>query len=156
MILFKSFEWKPHSGSERHEFKSSLCLLNQAQSVTYSLSRGKATAQQQLILDGRNLHRSCSARELSRKHFRRDQGPSSTAARRKRLLHWSSSALRLVTLMDKRQEEHTYVAKCNVVQRWLSSWRVEPKAIDSMPQHGKDFSSFTEELGGRRVSVVGY
>ena len=61
-----------------------------------------------------------------------------------------------MTLTYKRQEEHMYIAKCNVAQRRLSSWRVEPMAIDSMAQHGKDFTSFTEEPGERRVSIVGY
>lgn len=61
-----------------------------------------------------------------------------------------------MTLAYERWKEEMYIAKCNVLQRWLSSWRVEPVNIDSMVQHGKGFTSFADELHECRVSTVGY
>ena len=69
---------------------------------------------------------------------------------------YTGPALRLVTLAYKRQKEQRYIAKCNVVQRQLNSWRAEPVNIDSMVQHGKSFTSFAEELCECGVSIAGY
>ena len=37
-----------------------------------------------------------------------------------------------------------HIKECNMVQRQLSSWRVEPVNIDNLVQHSKGFTSFTD------------
>lgn len=85
----KSLEWKPHFGSETHKFKSSFCLLK-LRSGTYSPSSGESYCP--LAVYGSNLQRSCPTQELNKEHVRREHGTRSTAARGKRLLHWSCSS----------------------------------------------------------------
>lgn len=85
----KILEWKPHSGSETHKFKSSFCLL-MLRFGTYSLSSGESYCP--LAVYGSNLQHSCPTQELNKKHVRRERGSRSTAARGKWLLHWSCSS----------------------------------------------------------------
>lgn len=99
MILFKSFEWKPHSGSERHEFKSSFCLLK-LRSITYSLSGGEsyhlAAAYSRWEPSPLLLFCSRTEQETVQERPRPEINSSEVEA---------APALRLVTLAYKRQKE---------------------------------------------------